>query len=44
MYYEYAVELAKKKKKKKKAGDGNKSLLFLLLNIFVDKSDLMNII
>jgi len=41
MYYEYAVELAKKKKK---AGDGNKSLLFLLLNIFVDKSDLMNII
>jgi len=42
MYYVYAVELAKKKKKK--AGDGNKSLLFLLLNIFVDKSDLMNII
>lgn len=43
MYYVYAVELAKKKKKKK-AGDGNKILLFLLLNIFVDKSDLMNII
>lgn len=37
--YAYAVELAKKE-----IGAGNKSLLFPLLNTFIDKSDLMNII
>lgn len=29
---------------KKEIGAGNKSLLFPLLNTFIDKSDLMNII